>query len=206
MFSRLILTTMKKTLIAVLIIGFTTAGYAHEEGQWLLKAGLTNVDPKSSNHEVVDADAGAALNLNATYFFTDSLALDVLAAIPFEHDVVLKDGTKVGDTKQLPPTVSLNYFFNNGGRFRPYIGAGVNYTTFFSEGTTGPLAGSDLDLDDSWGLSVQVGADWAINDRWFVNFDVRKMDIDSDAQLDGADLGTVEIDPLVYGISFGYQL
>lgn len=197
---------MKKALIAALVLGFTTNGFAHEEGSWLLKAGLTNVDPKSNNHEIVDADAGAALNLNATYFFTDSLALDILAAIPFEHDVVLKDGTKVGDTKQLPPTVSLNYFFNNGGRFRPYIGAGINYTTFFSEDTTGPLAGNDLDLDDSWGLSVQAGADWTINERWFVNFDVRKMDIDTDASLDGADLGTVEIDPLVYGISFGYKL
>ena len=197
---------MKKALIAALVLGFTTTGFAHEEGSWLLKAGLTNVDPKSNNHEIVDADAGAALNLNATYFFTDSLALDILAAIPFEHDVVLKDGTKVGDTKQLPPTVSLNYFFNNGGRFRPYIGAGINYTTFFSEDTTGPLAGSDLDLDDSWGLSVQAGADWTINERWFVNFDVRKMDIDTDASLDGADLGTVEVDPLVYGISFGYKL
>ncbi len=184
----------------------SSACYGHEEGEWLIKAGLTNVDPKSNNSAIVDADAGAALNLNATYFFSSNWAVDVLAAIPFDHDIKLKDGTKVADTSQLPPTVSMQYYFNTDSSFRPYVGAGVNYTTFFSTDTTGPLAGSDLDLDDSWGLSVQVGADWQINDRWFLNFDARKMDIDTDATLDGTSLGTVEIDPMVYGVSLGFSL
>lgn len=131
--------------------------------------------------------------------------MDVLAAIPFNHDAKLKDGTKVGDTDQLPPTVSLQYHFTSTGNFYPYVGAGVNYTTFFSEDTTGPLAGADLDLDDSFGLAAQIGADWKLNEHWFLNFDVRWMDIDTDAKLNGEDLTTIEIDPLVYGFSLGYK-
>jgi outer membrane protein len=44
--------------------------------------------------------------------------------------------------------------------------------------------------------------DVALTDNWAVNFNVRWFDIDSDAKLDGADLGTVEIDPYAYGVMF----
>ncbi|MEM9301262.1 MAG: OmpW family outer membrane protein, partial [Pseudomonadota bacterium] len=101
--------------------------------------------------------------------------------------------------------VSLQYHFQNWDRFKPYVGLGVNYTTFFSEETQGPLEGVDLSLDDSWGLAAQVGFDYAINERWFAKADVRWMDIDSEASLDSASIGDVEIDPLVYGFSIGYR-
>jgi outer membrane protein len=82
------------------------------------------------------------------------------------------------------------------------VGAGLNYTTFFEEKTSGPLAGSKLELDSSFGLSAEIGMDVALTDNWAVNFNVRWFDIDSDAKLDGADLGTVEIDPYAYGVMF----
>ncbi|MEM6573163.1 MAG: OmpW family outer membrane protein [Pseudomonadota bacterium] len=197
---------MKRTLIALTAaLALCGAATAHEAGTWIGRVGITNVDPKSNNNPIVDADAGAALNLNAVYFLNQNWAIDVLAAIPFNHDIVLKDGTRVGETDQLPPTVSLQYHFASSERFYPYVGLGVNFTTFFSEETAGPLEGSDLSLDNSFGLSAQIGADWKINERWFLNVDARWMDIDTEAKLDGASLGDVEIDPLVYGISFGYK-
>ena len=73
------------------------------------------------------------------------------------------------------------------------------------EKTTGALAGTDLSLDDSWGLAGQVGVDYGLSEKWFLNAAVRYIDIDSDATLDGADIGTVEIDPFVYQLQVGYR-
>ncbi|NIW24803.1 MAG: outer membrane beta-barrel protein [Gammaproteobacteria bacterium] len=115
------------------------------------------------------------------------------------------DGTIVGDTEHLPPTFSIQYHFLPNGRFRPYAGIGINYTTFTSESTTGPLAGSDLSLDASTGLAIQLGADFMINDNWLINVDLRSIDIETDAELDGAPVATVAIDPSVFGINVGYR-
>lgn len=182
-----------------------SSAFAFEQGRWLIRAGATNVDPKSNNHSVVKVDASAALSLNATYMISRNWALDILAAVPFKHNILLLDGTKIADTNQLPPTISLQYHFRSDERFQPYLGFGFNYTLFFNTDTTGPLADSSLDLGDSIGLATQLGFDYAIDDHWFLNFDIRYMDIHTVAKLDGASLGTVKIDPLVYGVSLGYQ-
>jgi outer membrane protein len=151
--------------------------------------------------------------VEATYMITRHLGVELLASFPFSHDVDLEDvdgaeGTaRIGDVKHLPPTLSLQYHFNPDGRFRPYVGAGLNYTTIFSEGTTGPLGGADLELDDSFGLAGQVGMDIGLTDTVFVNLVARYIDIDSDASINGTDIGTVEIDPWIYqaqlGVRFG---
>lgn len=108
---------------------------------------------------------------------------------------VANRAAEVAETSHLPPTLSLQYHFNPTGKFQPYLGAEVNFTKLFSDDTYGAPASTDLDLDDSWGLAGQIGADFMINQKWFLNVDVHFIDIDSDATLDGADLGTVEIDP-----------
>jgi outer membrane protein len=137
---------------------------------------------------------------------SDNLGLEVLASTPFSHDIKLAGtGVKVAETKHLPPTVSLNYHFDTTGAFKPYVGAGINYTLFFDEETSGPLAGTDLSLDGSFGLAAQVGLDYDISDTMFVNLNVRWIDIDTDAELDGAELETVEIDPYVFTLALGWR-
>ncbi|MEM1230559.1 MAG: OmpW family outer membrane protein [Pseudomonadota bacterium] len=177
-----------------------------EQGDWLVRVGAHTVTPKSDNHAVVDVDAATMMTFNATYFVRERLAVEVLAALPFEHDIDLVGGDQVGRTKHLPPTVSLQYHFRPDARFRPYVGVGVNVTEFFQEDTEGALAGADLELDRSVGLAAQVGFDVDITKRWFANLDLRYFDIDTDASLDGADLGTVEIDPWAVGLSLGVRL
>jgi outer membrane protein len=81
----------------------------------------------------------------------------------------------------------------------------VNYTIFFSQSTTGPLAGTDLDLDNSWGLAAHTGIDFAVGtDKW-LRVDARWIDIDTDVKVDGGGVGTVNIDPMVYGAAFVWQ-
>ena len=198
-----------RTLLAaatVAVVVFSSAANAYEKGDWLLRVGVGNVDPKSSNGLIASVDSGTALVFNGTYFFTPNLGFEILAATPFSHDVKLAaDGTKVGKTKHLPPTFSLQYHFDTQNAFKPYVGAGLNYTLFFDEETSGPLAGSSLKLDDSFGLAAQLGTDYNISDTMFVNLDVRWIDINTDAELDGAALEEVEIDPLVYSLTFGWR-
>ncbi|MCO4759351.1 MAG: outer membrane beta-barrel protein, partial [Oceanospirillaceae bacterium] len=124
-----------------------------------------------------------------------------LAATPFKHNITA-NGAKIGDTKQLPPTLSLQYYpMDTQSALQPYVGVGVNYTTFFSEESTL----GNLKLDDSWGLAAQAGVDYAVSDNVVLNAAVWYIDIDSDASLNGADIGTVEIDPWVYMVGVGYK-
>jgi outer membrane protein len=190
---------------AVLVLG--PAAHAHEKGDWLVRVGAGLIDPKSDNSDIVSVDSGAALVFNGTYFFTPNIAFEVLAATPFSHDIELKaDGSKVGEVKHLPPTFSLQYHFDTAGKFKPYVGAGLNYTLVFDEDTTGALAGTDLDVDDSFGFAAQLGTDIVISDTMFLNFDVRWADIDADVEISPVGLAfDVEIDPMVYSLALGWK-
>lgn len=178
---------------------------ALEKGDMLVRAGWTTVSPKGNNHAVVNVDSGSSLGLNLAYMLSPNLSVEVLAAYPFEHDINLNGGGKVASTKHLPPTVSLQYHFMTDKTFKPYIGLGLNYTTFFSTKTTGALAGTKLSLNDSWGLAGEIGADIMLENNWLLNFSARYADIDTKAKLDGASLGTVNIDPWVYSFMVGYK-
>lgn len=190
---------------ALLAVPWASQVVAQEESPWMVRVGVTTINPKSNNSTVVNVDDSTSLTFNATYMFRPNWGLELLAAWPFEHDIALTDGTPVGSTKQLPPTFSVQYFFAPQATIRPYIGVGLNYTTFMSESLSGPLAGSDLKLDDSTGLAFQFGIDFMVTENWCINFDVRTIDIDTDANVNGAFLTTVEIDPTVYGVNVGYR-
>ena len=180
-----------------------------QQGDWILRVGAGYVDPKSNNLRTplgtLDVDGAFSLTFNGTYMVTDSFGVELLASLPFEHDIDLKGTGEVGSTKHLPPTLSAQWHFPPIGRFQPYVGAGVNWTIFFSEDTTGALSGSNIELDDSLGLAAQVGTDFTIRDNFFVNFEIRWIDIDADLELDGSDIGSVEIDPLTYSLLAGWK-
>lgn len=205
-------TSYRVLLVAIAFVAlmYGAVAGAHEKGDWLVRVGAGLVDPDSGNGNVggadVDVDSGASLVFTGTYFFTPSIALEVLAALPFSHDVNLEGAGQVGETKHLPPTFSVQYHFDTGNKFRPYVGAGLNYTIFFDEDTEGALVGTDLDLDDSFGLAAQLGADIDVSDNMFVNFDVRWIDIDTEAEVSPLGLEfDVDIDPFVYSLTLGWK-
>lgn len=192
--------------LALLGAAVSTPAMAVEKGDWLFRFGASSVAPKSNNHEVVNVDSATSFTFNAAYMWTSNLSVELLAAYPFEHDINLNaDGSRVGTTKHLPPTLSLQYHLVPTNKFKPYFGIGINYTNFFSERTTGALAGTNLNLDDSWGLAGEVGADLMLNDMWLLNLSVRYIDIDTRARLGGTSIGTVNIDPWVYSFNAGVK-
>ncbi|AEL08397.1 MULTISPECIES: OmpW/AlkL family protein [Xanthomonas] len=184
---------------------------AQSKGDWLLGVGAHQVAPKSDNGSLaggtLDVDVGTDIRptITAEYFIADNWGIEVLAALPFEHDINIRGLGRVGSTKHLPPVVSLQYHFNSQGKVSPFVGAGINYTRFFSTETSGALAGNDLDLDASWGLAAHAGLDVKISDRGALRVDMRWIDIDSDASLNGNRIGTVNIDPLVYGVAYVHR-
>ena len=202
---------MKKTLkLAIgaglaLSMGLINSATAFEPGDYLVRLGASNVNPQSDNSDIVSVEPATSATINFTYMMTEAWAVEVLAAWPYKHDIELLDGTKVASTKHLPPTVSLQYHWAPNSTFQPYVGVGLNYTSFFDEKTMGPLEGVDLSLGGSWGLAGEVGADFMLNDNWFLNGSIRYIDIETKAKLDGASIGKVDISPWVYGVHVGYR-
>lgn len=173
---------------------------AQSAGDWTIGLGLASVMPKDGNGTLtagaVDVGNDLRPSITVEYFIRDNIGVELLAATPFKHDVSV-GGDKVGTVKHLPPVVSLNYHWDTGSAFQPYAGVGVNFTGFWDEKTTGALEGAELSLKNSWGLAAQVGADWWLNERAALRGTVRWIDIDSDVYLNGAKIGTAEVDPLV---------
>ena len=206
---------MKSTrILAVAALALATSpALAQSAGSWTFGIGAHQVAPKSDNGTLTATPLGdlrmevgnnARPTITAEYFIRDNLGLEVLAALPFQHDIAVAGVGKVGSTKHLPPTVSLQYHFGQG-KVKPFVGLGVNYTRFFSTKTEGPIAGTSLSLSDSWGLAGHVGVDFQLSDKGALRIDYRMIDIDTKVKLNGANLGTrntVNIDPSVYGVAY----
>jgi len=186
---------------------------AFEKGDVVVRAGASYVDPDSNGLSIdgsnLSADSAASLTFNIEYLFAESWGVELLAAVPFKHDLQV-DGTTIGSTKQLPPTLTL-LWHPSIGQVAPYVGVGVNWTIFFDEKVD---TGTDvLLLDDSFGIAAQIGFDWVFANNWLVNADVRYIQIETDATIggdlaapDGAlALGTVDINPWVYTLNIGYK-
>jgi outer membrane protein len=197
-------------LAAALSAGLLAAplAQAHEAGDILVKFGVTHVAPKSNNGTVasgtVDLDVGSSTrpSLSLTYMATKNIGVELLAAVPFKHTIDNRlDGTRVGETKHLPPTLSVQWHFLPDAKVQPYVGVGLNYTTFFS---TKSGAG-DLKLGDSWGLAAQLGVDIPLDKNWLLSADVRYINIESDVKLDGAKIGKAKINPWTATLAVGYR-
>ena len=208
---------MNKTLLLSCLlaaVGMCSAPVlAQSKGDWTLGLGVHQVNPKSDNGALdgsalelgrlpVDVDSDVKPTFTGEYFIADNLGIEVLAALPFKHQISIDGVGVVGETKHLPPVVSLQYHFNSAGKVSPFVGAGLNYTVFFSQKTRGALAGADLDLDNSWGLAAHAGLDFKVGERGALRVDIRWADIDTEVKVNGANLGTVNIDPLVYGAAY----
>lgn len=198
-----------KVLVLALVAGMAANAHA-DDSNWVVKVGVHNVAPKSDNGRLAGGTLKAEVGDDARptftleYMATPNWGVEVLAALPFEHEVKL-NGARAADVKELPPTVSVQYHFMPGQQFSPFVGVGLNYTRFFSIHETGPLAGTRLDLEDSWGPALHAGVDINFAPNWLFTVDARWVSIETDAKVNGAKVGKVKIDPLVYGVAVGYR-
>lgn len=181
-------------------------------GDLTLRVGAAHVAPNDDSSDLdgaeVSVDGSTSLGISLSYMLGERLGIGVLGAWPFEHDIkgagTLDGAGTVAKTKHLPPTVTLQYHFAPEASVRPFVGAGINYTKFFSEKTEGALDGVDINLDDSWGWALEAGVDVDIASDWFLSGQIFYIAIDTTAELAGGAASIdVDINPWVFMASVG---
>ncbi|MGF6531942.1 outer membrane protein [Paraburkholderia sp. GAS206C] len=140
--------------------------------------------------------------LDLTYMIRDYLGVELILGTS-RHQLTSSLGN-LGGVNVLPPTLLLQYHFNHQGRIRPYLGAGMNYTYFYNNGLN--VNGQPISITNhSFGPAVQAGVDVQITKSLFVNADIKKIWMRTDASLGGASLGRLDIDPVVVGLGVGMR-
>ena len=197
---------MHKTLIALATAATLAApqlAAAQDSGDWLVRARAVHL--QSANKD----STGLGLTINdkwlpevdISYFINPNVAVELILTVP-QKQTVYSNGAAIGSFKHLPPTLTAQYHFTGTSGFRPYVGAGVNYTNV-----------SDVRLLDgganlkrnSFGLALQVGVDVPVGGGWVLNLDAKKVQIKTDVLVGPTETnaGTFKVDPLLLSVGFG---
>ena len=224
-----------KTLVSTAAIAASmltsSSAIAVQQGDWLVRGRIINIAPNVSSGEItdmggapiaapagIDVDSAVTLDIDITYMFTNNFGVELLLDRTSTHDGTgtgnISGLGKVGEVTVLPPSLIAQYHFMPNNNIRPYAGAGINYTFFFSEETTASLTNAvnpggstGLDVDDTFSIVFQAGVDFDINQNWYWNLDAKYflMDTTATIQADGADALKVDfdLDPLLLGVGIG---
>lgn len=178
--------------------------------RFMIRARIISVTPdESSSTNIggsIDADTGITPEVDFTYFFTDHLAAELIAATS-KHNVTAK-GTSLGDIDlgsvwALPPTLTAQYHFNPHGQYRPYVGAGLGYILWYNDDSG---AAQNIDYDGGISYALQAGIDIGIDEHWAFNADVKKLFHNVEASVNnGSVRADVDLDPWVFGVGVGYR-
>jgi outer membrane protein len=200
---------MKKHVLTALALAaaslISTQAFAQaKEGPWMVRAravSLTSANTDSTGLGLTVNDI-VLPEVDVSYFFSPNLAVELILTVPQQHDVK-SNGTKIGTLSQLPPTLLAQYHFPMNG-FKPYVGAGINYTKF----TTSDIALGSIPVttdSSSWGGALQVGVDVPLSGNMYFNFDVKKVFIKTNINAGGNSVGTLKVDPLLVGVGIGWR-
>ena len=203
---------MKKQLVAAAILSTLLSGSAFAqqttEGSWMVRARAVHLQSDNGGGTNVPGlgDLGLSMNnkwmpeVDVSYFFSPNVAMELVLTVPQKH-TLYANGTDIGTFKHLPPTLLAQYHFPMNG-FKPYVGAGVNYTRFSSVNLKVP--GADIDRN-SWGPALQVGVDIPLSNGLYLNLDMKKVYIRTDVSLNGTKIGDFKADPLLVGVGLGWR-
>ncbi len=219
---------MKRFLLATSLLSAIAFGSAYAQsapdaseppvgkaaGTWMIRARAIGVIPLDSSSSItvigghVNATAQAAPELDFSYFFTDNIAVELIAATT-RHSVSASNTVighvDVGSVWALPPTLTLQYHFLPHERFSPYIGAGINATFFYGAHAAGAPV-TQVTFSDNVGAAIQAGIDYNISGHWFANFDVKQIFLNTTASINGGAIKAhTALNPLVVGAGIGYR-
>ncbi len=226
---------MKKLFVLALTtaaVCAATSAFAQQEGSWMMRIRAVDVETSKKSDAVVVGGATVIPSddirvanktipeVDFSYFFSKNLAAELVLTYPQKMDVNIAASAagafKAGTVKVLPPTLTLQYHFLPDAQFRPYVGAGINYTRFSSislgplDDVTQTLGGGNTGTNtidkNSWGGALQLGFDVKVAQNSFINVDVKKVYMKTDLKnsLVGK-LSTLKIDPLYVGLGYGFK-
>ncbi|HBI01472.1 MAG TPA: OmpW family outer membrane protein [Flavobacterium sp.] len=226
---------MKKIVYALVTMSLfvTTFTQAQEEKsndfkRWQVRLrGIGVVPNESAKIGIIGGDVAISNalvpELDFTYFFTENFAAELILGTA-KHDVntVGSDisaiggptsfNVDLGSVMLLPPTLTAQYHFFplKEKKFKPYVGAGVNYTLFYNVKEGDIVKG--IEYENAIGFAAQIGFDVMFDDTFFVNFDVKRLFLKTDVTVDATNLAEglvipaeVEINPWIVGLGFGMK-
>jgi outer membrane protein len=207
--SKRIAATTVAVLAALNLTGLAMNSAVAQESPWLVRVRAVHLDPADKSAPLGGAGASDRITvsdktipeIDVSYFFTPNVAAELVLTYPQKHDVYL-DGANIGSFKHLPPSLLVQYHFMPEKTLKPYVGAGINYTTLSKVRL---LNGAGSLEHDSVGLVLQAGVDYAIDKQWSLNVDIKKAQIRSDVIVGGAAVSRVKVDPLMIGVGVGYR-
>lgn len=214
--------------MSLLSVNFSNAQENKTEDfkRWQVRVrGVGVVPDESAKIGIIGGDANISNTLipelDFTYFFTKNISAElILGTTKHEVSTIGSDISAIGGPTSadidlgsvylLPPTLTLQYHFLTEEVFRPYVGAGVNYTIFYNE-KQGSVV-KDIKYENSFGYAFQIGFDLMIDDTFFVNADVKKLFLKTDVTVDGSNLAPglsipadVDINPWLIGLGVGMK-
>jgi outer membrane protein len=203
-------------LLAQPVLAQSSAPRGKQAGDFMIGASVIGVLPmESGSVDVIGgtprASDAVTGQLDFTYFFTPNLAINLIAATT-QHDIEVRNsalGTvDLGQVWALPPTLTFQYHPLPAERFSPYLGVGLNWTMFYSEGGNRNPAVLDVDVRNAFGVALNVGMDIELAPNWLMNIDVKKLFLRPDVAVDTA-LGrinaTADLDPWIVGVGVRYR-
>jgi len=197
------------TAVALAALATVVAPTANaQDSPWVFRARAVNIDPADKDKTGLGLSLSRKTipEVDLSYFLTPNWAAELVLTVPQRH-TLYSNGARIGSVKHLPPTLTAQYHFNPEGSFRPYVGAGVNYTRF-SSAHFEPAVQTALQpsiRNNSVGLALQAGFDVMLDKQWSINVDVKKLQMDTEVRSRGAAVGKFKIDPLLVGAGVGYR-
>jgi outer membrane protein len=195
-------------LASIAALAVNGAWAQQADGPWMARIRAVDVMPVNQSTDPTGTLGNNAIHIESkiipevdfSYFFTKNIAAELILTYPQKHNVTL-NGNNLGSFKELPPTLTAQYHFLPDSQFNPYLGAGVNYTRI-----SDVSLGSGVTLDNnSWGGALQAGFDVKVAQNSYINFDVKKVYMKTDATSNGTKISTINVDPLLIGIGYGFK-
>lgn len=206
-------------LAATLLIACTAAA-AQQDIKNIVKVGITRYDTNAKTNGIggIGVPAGADIETTdaTTAIFVyerlinPNVGVELVLGIPPRikanaTGTVAFLGDDVLSAKNVAPTLLVNWHFGQpGDTWRPYVGAGINYTKFAN--VKSKLA-DDVEMSDSVGLAVQAGIDYKLTPQWSLFGSVARVDVKSKVVAAGATVLTTKVDfrPVVYSFGLAYS-
>ncbi len=194
---------MKKMIVMAALAACAVGAVQAQESPWMVRFRAVNLDMtnKDATGLGLTVDNKVIPEVDVSYFFNKNVAAELILTVP-QKQTVSMNGADIGTFKHLPPTLLLQYHFTGLNGYKPYVGAGINYTRISSVDLLS--GGANLD-GHSWGGALQAGVDIPLDKNWSINFDIKKLYIQTDVYVGGVNKGALKLDPLAVGVGLGYR-
>jgi outer membrane protein len=157
----------------------------------------------SSEPEGYKVYSAFAMEMDISRRLTDRLALALpIATESREVELAGPAGKEnLGSIELLPVNLIVQFRPRPGGRFHPYVGAGLSVIPFWEK--SGKLDSTDLTL--GVGPTFQVGFDYDISRRAAFTAEFRATRLTTDLQAAGATVATLSLHPSTLGAGVRFR-